>query len=979
MVIIFAVSACGESKRKKSRKRSATTEEFNTPDPELLKDLRFPELVMTLTELQKNYYDPTKLKAPQMLEAGLEQLQTSISSIAWKKNAEVVTVEVDQAVKKFDVKKMLSLGHLRDKGSDILEFVINELRVQGASKDEMEDALYAFINGMLAALDPYSVLIRPKLQDDFELHTKGAYGGVGMVLSVRDYELTAVNPYKDQPAYRAGLREGDKIVRIDDYSTVNMKLTDAVDLIRGEENTTVDIYARPAKSKEVKKFTVTREIINIKSVSSRLLAGNILYIRVAHFIPTTVSDINKKYKEASEKAGGKIRGIILDLVENPGGLLPQAIHVANAFVEKGVVVSTEGAPGKQKKVVNATKENTITADTPMIVLVNSGSASASEIVSGTLKNLDRALVLGETTYGKGTVQQIFSRGKGFPILKMTIRQYLTAGDVSIQQVGVVPHVRVVPVGIIDRISSLFWPDRPKQVNKRTRAIKSDKVRPEEKPRFEVRYFKTSVDKRDIKNSVDDFAAENYIVDLARKILDAAGDAKATVMLEKARKLLLNQISEEERKLVDNLKPIQVDWTRISMGTRKPDIEVTPLFCEVKDTKCVQPLGSVEPGTKTLFRLKVTNKSQAPAGRLYAIIKSDANYLDEKEFLFGKVDLGEEKQWDNEFSVPRSSGDEVEPFTVKLFERERGLIAEKRFLLKVNPVKKPALAISYTTFEKDSMGDGCPAPGENFRIAMSVKNIGEGVAKKVVMRVINHSGKRVYLETGLKIEENIEPGKETAGVFDFIVKNTDKELKLELEASDRSTRTNVSRQIVLPQCSGVKGTKPQIANININSKTDAFSTVHLKYLKAAIVEGTYSIQAMFGDACRIRLKNDIDVFVKCTDFIPVTTKVPVKIAWNPQIVPVVIRLTKKPPPVTNAATAKIAGTVEHAEKLKDFYILIYSYENETGRRKVYFQAPKDRKMTFETDLPLKKGLNNVLLIGRHDKDLFSHVLFSIVRE
>ncbi|MBN2723017.1 MAG: PDZ domain-containing protein [Deltaproteobacteria bacterium] len=972
---LLIVAGCSKQKEEKPQLVSIP----QRLDPALKRELRFPELITTISLLRANYYDPTKLKPSEMLDAGMDQLQTTIASVAWQKKSGEISVQVDSKSRNFPVKDIKTLGSLRDLGSDIIEFVLVEMKKQGASEDELEDALYGFINGMLSALDPYSVIIKPKLQDDFEMHTKGAYGGVGMVLSMKEWELTVVNPYKDQPAWNVGLREGDKILRIDDYSTVNMKLQHAVDLIRGPENTTVDIYIRQKDKKELKKFVVTRKRINIKSVSSKLLPGNILYLRIAHFIPSTVSDMTAKFKEA-ERTSGKVKGIILDLVENPGGLLPQSIHVANAFLEKGVIVSTEGAPGTQKKVFHATKENTITADTPMIVLVNGGSASASEIVSGSLKNLDRALIMGETTFGKGTVQQIFSKDKNFPILKMTIRQYLTAGDVSIQQVGVVPHVRVVPVGIFNGVSSLFWPDIPREIHKRTRAIKSDKVRPPEKPRYEIRYFKSKTEKRNIKNSVDDFAADPYLVDLARNILLKASGPTASSILEKATELIESVKANEEANLIEDLKKYQVDWATMTSSTLKPEISIEPRFCEVADKKCSRPVSLVLPGKETRFSIKVKNVSDRTASRLYAVIKSPASYLDQKEFLFGTLKKGQTGEWGNVFTIPERSADEVEPYTVVLYEATRGVISEKKFYLKSKRLPKPVLQISYAYTDEGPLSDGCLDNGEDVKIFMNVKNVGEGSASSPVLRLINHSGKRLYINEGRLLPKELKPGKETMAVFTFRAKDVSKPLKIELDVYDMTSRTGVSRTVILPQClQKLKFTKEDRI-LQFDSEISGWSDPMLKGHMVGKLLKQYKILSSVKNVCKLQIPNGPDLFVNCNDGKPIDKMVsPGAVKWYAHIVPPVIRVSKFPEAITSKSQIQISGNVAHPEKIRDFYILVSSVESETGRKKVYFKAAKGAYLDFDAKIPLEKGLNNILLIGRYDKDLFSHVLFSVVRE
>ena len=312
--------------------------------------------------------------------------------------------------------------------SEILAFVDQEHFDNPDSEKLMEGA----IKGMLRTLDPYSQFIPDYLT--FRTQNQGNYGGLGMTVGMRQDMITVITPFKGNPASLAGVQNGDIISQIDGESTVVMTLDEAVDLLRGEPGTSVTItIIRPKVSRPIE-VTITREVIRIPSVEKEIIGDNIGYIKINQFLQTTANDVDKALEEFEAH---NIRGIILDLRLNPGGLLVSAVDIASDFIEPGkLVVYSQGIKKREDFFAKGEARDEL----PLIVLVDNGSASASEIVAGAIKDHSRGLVMGSKTFGKASVQKVFPLSDSKAAVKLTIAHYYTPNGVNIDKIGIMPDV-----------------------------------------------------------------------------------------------------------------------------------------------------------------------------------------------------------------------------------------------------------------------------------------------------------------------------------------------------------------------------------------------------------------------------------------------------------------------------------------------------------------------------------------------------------
>lgn len=296
------------------------------------------------------------------------------------------------------------------------------------------------IAGMLASLDPHSAYLTPDLYKDLQVETRGSFGGLGIEITVKNSMLTVVSPIEDTPAYKAGIKANDQIVKINSDFTKDMTLTDAVKRMRGPKGSKISLTLHRDGVPQLFTVTLERDVIKIKSVKAKKLDGGYGYIRVATFQEHTDEDVENALAKFEKEGHGKVKGLVLDLRDDPGGLLNQAVRVADDFLDGGLIVYTEGRLENQRQKYFAHKKTGF-SDFPMIVLVNAGSASASEIVAGALQDHKRAVVLGTQTFGKGSVQTILPLDDK-SALRLTTARYFTPNGRSIQAVGITPDLEV---------------------------------------------------------------------------------------------------------------------------------------------------------------------------------------------------------------------------------------------------------------------------------------------------------------------------------------------------------------------------------------------------------------------------------------------------------------------------------------------------------------------------------------------------------
>ena len=321
---------------------------------------------------------------------------------------------------------------------DLFSEVLEKIQKEYVDEIDQSEVMDSAINGVLQSLDPYSAYMSPEIFKEMQTETSGEFGGLGIEVSMEAGVVKVISPIDDTPAAKVGVKSGDYIVKINDEQVQGKTLMEAVNLMRGPVGSSIEITIRRKGLKKAKVFKITREIIEIKSVVSKIIENKIGYLRLRAFNENSSEQLKKEILSLEKEK--KLIGYIFDLRNNPGGLLSQAVKISDFFLDDGEIVSTKGRRNRENRKFFARKGDEIKGK-PLIVLINNGSASASEIVAGALKDHKRAVLLGETTYGKGSVQSIIPlKNKG--AIRLTISKYYLPSGESISEVGVLPDIKV---------------------------------------------------------------------------------------------------------------------------------------------------------------------------------------------------------------------------------------------------------------------------------------------------------------------------------------------------------------------------------------------------------------------------------------------------------------------------------------------------------------------------------------------------------
>ncbi len=321
---------------------------------------------------------------------------------------------------------------------DLFSEVLQKVQDEYVDEVDQLEVMDAAINGVLRSLDPYSAYMNPKIFEEMQTETKGEFGGLGIEVSMEAGVVKVIAPIDDTPAAKAGVKAGDYIVRINGKQVQGKTLMEAVNLMRGPVGTSIDITVRRKGVRKAKNFKIVREIIEIQSVVSRIIKNKVGYLRLRAFNENSSDQLKKEILKFEKN--NKLTGYIFDLRNNPGGLLSQAVKISDFFLNDGEIVSTKGRKNRENRKFFAKKGDTIKGK-PLIVLINNGSASASEIVAGALQDQKRAILVGNNTYGKGSVQSIIPL-KNRGAIRLTISKYYLPSGKSISEVGVTPDIKI---------------------------------------------------------------------------------------------------------------------------------------------------------------------------------------------------------------------------------------------------------------------------------------------------------------------------------------------------------------------------------------------------------------------------------------------------------------------------------------------------------------------------------------------------------
>jgi carboxyl-terminal processing protease len=992
---------------------------------------KLPVLSRAVIYVKENYVEPRRIDPKTMLGASLEAVEKAVAEVMVEGDVKEgrVKVTVGPAVREFDVSGVDSIWQFRASLGEIMGFIQENL----VAHKSLRDIEYAAANGMLSTLDPHSVLLEPKHFKEMKLQTRGEFGGLGFVIGMRDGNLTVMKVVKNSPAQRAGIRAKDVILRIEEQSTINMDLQDAVDRIRGKPGTRVNLTLQRAGWPESRRFPMVRDVINVETVPfAKLLDRNVGYVKVAQFSANTTRDIQAALAQERAQAGGKLQGLILDLRGNPGGLLEQAIQVSDLFLSSGVIVKTVGEGDRRQthEVKEAHADRNDHTDLPVVVLVNNQSASASEIVAGALKNNNRALVVGRQTFGKGSVQVLYdfadpTRPGEESALKLTIAQYLTPGDVSIQEVGITPDVMLQPGRLLQDAVNWFAPPRSMGEADLERhfsnpvlggdADRRAERRKAERSPLELRYLldekedlvakalrKEAREEARRANGDDaertpeqiedeeadanpDELVEDYQIRFAKDLLARAPFPDRARQLEAAKQLVQERRDEEQARLQQRLGQLGVDWTAgpatAAAGTPRPVVTVSP-----PDGKAVRA-GETVPWTVT-----VENRGDAPLHRLRAWSSAEKNaFLDRREFVFGQVKPGQKRSWSVPLRIPRGTDSRVDEISFRLEDDTGRLPPEVSTHFAILEQPRPLFAFSVQVEDEGGgNGDGLLQRGEDVSLRIDVKNVGSGASgDKTYVSLKNLGDEKVFIKKGRQIVGSVAPGASRTGTMQLEVRKGIKlgEIPLRVMVVDEKADEYVSERIVIPLSADgparvaadglVKVVAPQAV---IRSGADEASPAVATAPQGVVLP----VNGKVGSIWRVEWEKGRSGYVAASAVQATRGKREgaASPAWQRE--PPRIALLPDPAlgaPIVDAPTLRISGTASvpngapgTTTRLRDVFVFV-------NDQKVFFRVVPDGQATsidFAADVPLKPGNNVVSVVAREDEEFQARRTFVVHR-
>ncbi|MFZ9063000.1 MAG: S41 family peptidase [bacterium] len=697
--------------------------------PEEPEPSQTPLLAEVLMRIQLDYLELGRLDFSELQEAALLALEREIAEVRVvtpqsKSESQRILFRESTLVK---LDSPLSLREMYEG----LQSLILKLHEKLPEYQSTELELIA-LGAIMSSLDPHSVVLPPSSYAEFNENTRGRFAGVGIVIGIRDKQLTIISLMEGGPAERAGLRIGDQVKEIDGESTKKMSLSAIMQGLRGEIGSRMDLTVERS-GKEIT-YELLREDIQISSSDSVDLRFDdgipVRYIRLKLFQEDTSTDLEKQLDNLDSVAG-----LILDLRGNPGGLLQEAVRVSDLFLppEKRIVstqTNTDLTSYDSHQLLSSPKIQNI----PIVVLVNGQSASASEIVSAALKVNNRAIVVGEQTFGKGSVQSIWGMPGNFG-LKMTIARYLTPDNLSIQDVGVQPDLQLDPLYLSENDIHL------RSLQQESKA-----------ENYILHYMRDSEDEEtdmDKPLSAAEIENDDYVriaVRLLREHLPYQETMKATL----ARSHAMLQAQAEKEVVSEILQQAKLDWTLSSPSpTELPDLQIS--FEQEIDLGVWQGITPpFAPDRKLRIKVQLENKGSMPMERVLVVSESSIDWLDDIEFPFGKLEGGEKGLWVREIDVDQQENPSWLPLDFLVLEGEDQELLRKEFLWSVVPDALPTFSMGFQIIDNGSAGsvgngDGIPQSGETLALKVNLEMQDPHELEEVVLRIGSSEDGLIWLQ------------------------------------------------------------------------------------------------------------------------------------------------------------------------------------------------------------------------------------------
>lgn len=743
-----------------------------------LTELRIASQALALA--RKRYVDPSRVDARKMLQAALAALSHAVPPMLVESRREAVEIRLGGDHLKIDLQEMTDLFRL-DRALLLTTRFLSPRLPPEVPAAELE---YLAVNGALQTLDPYTRMLDPDAWREMRTHTGGQFGGLGIRILVVEGVLTVVGVIEGSPAALAGMKDQDQILRINGQDTLNMAVDDAVDLLRGEVGTKARLWVRRTEWPEPREVVLARAVIQLSSVEGRVLDNGIAYAKVKGFQRGTAKEL-AAFLDTLPKPR---RGLLLDLRGNPGGLLDEAVALVSLFLDSGVVVSTVGA--SQTQDARPVRPGGTALDLPLALLIDRRSASASEIVAGALQVSGRALLIGERSFGKGTVQVPFEIGDG--ALKLTVAQYLVGDGVVIQERGVMPDVAIDFVSVLRDRVSLFDAD----ASRRRAEAEAHGQRASHRLRVLV---PLASERRPEELASPALFHEAEPTRRASELLRRAGAPSALAMLPKLRVAIAEAQQADAVDLHRALARVGVNWRA---GPRSPDPRVRLQVANPAES-LVMDAGKTLPLSVT-----VTNRGPRALYRVHLRSRCDAPAFEGAEAVVGRLGAGQSRTVTLRLRTAHSHLDLAAPVQVVALSDGSPLGAETEALVTMRGRARPTLAFRYALVAPDAIpaGGEIPPPmvlrpGRTALLHVEVRNEGPGPSRATEVTLRSLAGAHLILRQGRADLGRLDPGQRAVALLELTGGQSDGEpaglLEARLQVGDGSTGWSRQSRIYLP--------------------------------------------------------------------------------------------------------------------------------------------------------------------------------------
>lgn len=981
-----------------SRESKAESGGAETPPPDLA-DRAFPLLAWAVHMVKTEYFDQDRFDGRAQLVSALTGVGMHTPEFFAEVRGDSVALRVRAASSTFDIADVRTIDDASNALEEMLVFAQTELDLDPEALHALE---YAAINGLLAPLDPHTILLTPEEHADLGERTRGSFGGIGAEIRVENRAIMVVRVLPDMPAETAGLQADDILLRIGGRSTVSMSVTEAQELLRGPVGTPIEVKVR-RKSKSLD-VTIERAVIRLASVTATTLPGGISHLRISSFQEDTSEKLREALAAASE--AGALNGIVLDLRGNGGGLLVQATQIVDLFVPRGELVIVRSVYGRE--VDEATDATAVSGDVPVVVLVDEQAASASEIVSGGLQALGRAVIVGRSTFGKGSVQVVRPAspyGRELA-LKLTMAEYLVAGDKRIQARGVVPDLELLPVEPtgLAHVVRYYDLERFERARERARMAHHPSAKHENldaavrTPNARLRYLAELELPPALKKQAGvpplmrdpevRFAAE--VAKAVPSRLDAEGRRTAVA------RVVASLAEVETPRIAAALSKAGVTWGE--EGATDTPLEAT--------ARILTPL-PIEAGKTFELEVSVTNRASDVAHRVHAITDCERERLDGIEVLFGDIEPGQTQSRTIELHVMPWYADFVGDLDVQVHVGEPDETPDAKSRAIFETQAKPRPALSYDAwivddpelvakaprrpesepvpglpeFSVQGNGDGMLQPGERVLLAFRAYNHGDGDSPDVRAFLRNLSGDQGLLEEGFVQLGVVPVGESVSGAFGIWVKqNADpgKPFLLDLTVGDVQLRMTVSDAMTLKVLSNSgerttleRAVKVEGAALKLRSGAHATSAVAADAATDSVLSFEGKVGSWLYTAApdepsrRWFVAEDQGGFADHA----ATAGAPKGLTARRLVRPPTLEV-KPIPRRTTAAALKLEGVASHPRHLRDVVVMVRPPGPGQIDKKVEYAAagPQGKTLEFEAEIPLEPGGNRIIVLARGDGDV-----------